>query len=137
MPKKVYDFRGKQSNISRLTRFDPEAFVHMLFYRVLIPVSIIYGIVLLASLVFSGLELAVKALTVIIWILFTPQVFETAKAVSVTGSRGMAFGHLNESYLFILRTRYSKKAGAYTLFPYLVLALWVVGFISMVAWWSI
>jgi hypothetical protein len=137
MPKKVYDFRGKQSNISRLIRFDPEAFVHILFYRLLIPVSIIYGVVLLASLAFAGLGLVAKTLTIIVWILFTPQVFETAKAISVTGSRGIAFGHLNESYRFILRTRYSKKAGGYSLFPYLILALWVIGFIFAVVWWSI
>jgi len=137
LAKKSFDFRGRASNIGRSLRFDREAFIHALFYRILIPYSIIYGLILLVGVFLRGADFLLKPLTLVEWILFTPQVYETAKAFSLIASRGQAFGHLNESYLFLVRKRYGSRSGVYRVLPYAVMILWVVGFILAAVWWSI
>jgi hypothetical protein len=133
--KRGYDFRGKQRNIFRLWGFHKSAFIHMLFYRILIPLSIIYGVTLIFSVFYAPLNLFTKWFTAVVWILFTPQVYETAKAFALINTRGLAFGRLNESYVYLLKKRYNKSAGFYATLPYIVLALWIVGFVFEVIWW--
>lgn len=137
MAESSQDFRGRLSNLLRVWRFDREAFVHALFYRLLVPYSIVYGVLLLADVFTGFLGAALRPLTLVEWILFTPQVYETAKAFSLIGSRGQAFGHLNESYLYLVRKRYGVGPGSYAVLPYLALALWLAGFALAAAWWSI
>jgi hypothetical protein len=129
--KKLKDLRGPQARISRLASFHMEAYIHMLFYRILVPLSIIYGISVLARFFVPGLGPVVKVLTLMTWILWTPQVFEVAKGLALAWSRGMAFGHLNEEFAHLYKKRYSKKPGGYIAFPYVVLVLWAVGFIVL------
>jgi hypothetical protein len=137
LAKKPYDFRGKASNIARSWRFDKEAFIHAIFYRVLIPYSIVYGVILLAGVFIRSVDFALKPLTLVEWVLFTPQVYETVKAFSLIGSRGQAYGHLNESYAYLIRKRYGSKSPIYGVLPQVVLALWVIGFVVAAIWWSI
>lgn len=137
MEKKTYDMRGRQANIARLRPFYNEGFIHMLFYRVLIFASVIYGVVLLLSLAYPQLALAAKVSTAIIWILFTPQLFETLKGFSLISSRGMAFGHLSEEYTILVRKKYGRNASVYAYVPYAAMVLWAIGFIAMLVWWSI
>lgn len=137
MAKRSHDVRGRLSNLGRVWRHDREAFVHALFYRILIPYSILYGVVLLVGVFVGGLGYLLRPLTLVEWVLFTPQVYETAKAFSLIASRGQAFGHLNESYLSLVKKRYGPKSGFYGLLPYLVLLLWAAGFVVAAIWWSI
>jgi hypothetical protein len=134
--KEIYDIRGKQASIGRLLPFYKEAFIHMLFYRILIIVSIFAGVVFLLSY-FSGLFTQLfKPLFLIVWILFTPQVFETAKGTSVIATKGFVHGDLNKSYL-TAAIKYEKhpKSTFYKFMPYAALAIWIVGFLSISAMW--
>lgn len=135
MPKKLLDLRGKQSRIFRLKSFDSEALVHVLFYRILGPVSVAYGFLLLLSLAYPPLQGYVKWLTTLVWILFTPQLFETIKAFSLISTRGLAHGRLNESFKSLVEKRYRKSPGAYQALPYAVLAVWLVGLVLQLVWW--
>lgn len=137
MEKKVYDMRGNQANIARLLGFYKSAFVHMLFYRLLIFLGIIYGIVLIASVFYSPLILAAKAFTIIIWILFMPQVFAAVKVLSLTRTRGLSFGHLGEEYTFLAKKRYKGSTALYTALPYIVLAIWIVGIAFAAIGWNV
>lgn len=130
------DLRGKQSNIFRLSRFDKEALVHVLFYRVLAPYSVIYGVILLASVFYGAMQPLAKAFTVVEWILFTPQLYESVKAFSLVSTRGLAHGHLNDSFLYVYRKRYGGSASFFAVLPYIALALWAIGFVLMIAWWT-
>ena len=134
--KKVYDLRGKQTKISRLLRFDNEAFIHLLAYRMFVFIAVIYGIVLLGSLFYGPFVLYVKILTMLSWILFIPLVFALIKVTSLVGSHGLAFGKFNSAY----RTMKMEKAGrlqvtALWLLPYLATAAWAICFFAMLKWW--
>ncbi|AFZ70714.1 hypothetical protein Calag_0991 [Caldisphaera lagunensis DSM 15908] len=133
--KKLKDLRGSQSRIFRLRSFYLEGFIHAIFYRIQIPVSIIYGIILLSWLFYPGLALTVKAFTALVWILFIPQLFESVKGLALSMSRGMVFGKLNNEYAHLYRLRYKKNLVHLRLAPYLVLAIWIIGFIAMIIWW--
>lgn len=137
MEKKLYDMRGRQVNIARLARFHAEGFVHMLFYRILVFVAIAYGFAILLSLVAPELAFPVKILTVLVWVFFTPQVYEAAKSLTIISTRGLAFGHLSEEYKFMMKSRYKKRGGAFSVVPYCAMVVWALGFIAMLAWWNI
>ncbi len=137
MEKKLYDMRGKQANIARLARFHMEGFLHMLFYRILVFLAIFYGIVVLLFFIFPQLSFSVKALTAVVWIFFTPQVYEAAKSLAIVSTRGLAFGHLSEEYRFMMRSKYGKTGGIFNAVPYGALAVWAIGFIAMLMWWNI
>ena len=134
--KKTYDMRGRETSIARLSSFYPEGFIHMLFYRILIFVSVIYGIVLLLSLSDAQLAYAAKALTAAVWVLFTPQLYESAKGFAMIASRGLAHGHLSGEYTHMMKTKYGKSAAAFLIVPYLAMILWIAGFAAMLLWWS-
>ncbi len=147
--KKLMDLRGPQRRIGRLVPFLFEGWLHMLFYRIMVPLAIVYGLAIIAYLELTeaeGLEageaavpgpwgVALKVLTIIVWVLWTPQLFEVAKGLSLAWSRGMAFGHLNKEFAALYRKRYKKHSGAYTAFPYVVLALWIAGFVILLVRW--
>ncbi|MEM4102058.1 MAG: hypothetical protein QXN78_01430, partial [Conexivisphaerales archaeon] len=76
------DMRGSQSRIARLASFYIEGFVHMLFYRILVPISIVYGALVIAWIFYPQLGLTVKAITAVVWVLFAPQIFETVKGLA-------------------------------------------------------
>lgn len=137
MEKKTFDMRGKQSNIARLSHFHAEGFVHMLFYRVMIFLSIFYGLVVLLSFQYPYLGFAVKPLTVLVWFFFTPQVYETAKGFALIQSKGLALGHLSEEYTTMMKNKYKKGGGIYQIVPYVTLTVWAIGFIAMLFWWQI
>lgn len=137
MEKKTFDMRGKQKNIARLRHFDTEGFIHMVFYRALIFYSIIYGILLLGSLVYAQLAPYSKPLTIIFWILITPQLYETVKAFSLISSRGLAFGHLSKEHVYLMKSKYSKTGSVYIIIPYVAMFFWAIGFVALVLWWSI
>jgi len=136
MPKASRDLRGPQVRIGRLLRFHPEAFIHVLAYRIMVPLTILFGAVVLLSVFLPGLGAVLKIFTAVIWILWTPQLFEVAKGLSLAWTRGMAFGRLNEEFAHLYRKRYGKRTGAYIAFPYIVLALWAAGFVVLLRWWQ-
>jgi hypothetical protein len=136
MPKKLLDLRGKQSRIFRLRTFDKEGLVHVLFYRLLGPVSIVYGILLLLSLGYPPAQSYAKWFTTFVWALYTPQLYETVKAFSLISTRGLAHGRLNESFKSLVEKRYMMGPGVYRSLPYIVLAIWLVGFVLQIVWWA-
>ena len=79
---------------------------------------------------------ALKIATAVIWVLWTPQLFEVAKGLALAWSRGMAFGNLNEEFAHLYRTRYGKRRGLYLSLPFIVMAVWAAGFILMIARWQ-
>lgn len=129
------DRRGPQSRIGRLRHFHMEGFIHSLFYRILIPVSIVYGGIIILWLFLPALALAVKALTAVVWVLFVPQLFEVVKGLVLARSRGMVFGRLNREFAELYRVRYGKPPAYLVAAPYIVLAVWIIGFVAMVLWW--
>ena len=132
MEKKTYDARGSIGNLGRLTAFDREAFYHLISYRLLIIASIITFALFILSLGFHALGLSWKIMLVIVWLLLTSQVYESAKAFVLVGSGGIAFGRLNESYLSSMRAG-STDPGLRVYIPYAVLLIWVIGFIIFAA----
>jgi hypothetical protein len=133
--KELHDLRGPQRRISRLLRFYPEAYIHMLFYRVAIPLTILYGLVILLFFLLPGWGLALKIFTAVLWVLWTPQLFAVAKGLCLAWSRGMAFGQLNPEFAALYRKRYSRRSGLYVALPYVVLAVWAVGFVVLILRW--
>ena len=132
MEKKTYDARGSIGNLGRLTAFDREAFYHLISYRLLIIASTITVVLFMLSFGLHSLEMTWKIMLVIVWLLLTSQVYESAKAFVLVGSGGIAFGKLNESYLSSMRSG-SKDAGFMVYIPYVVLLIWVVGFFIFAA----
>ena len=130
------DLRGPQRRIARLASFSLEAFVHVLFYRIMVPLTILYGLLIIAYLLLPGLGGALKVVTLVTWALWTPQLFEVAKGLALAWSRGMAFGRLNAEFAHLYRKRYGKKAGVYLALPFIVLAVWTAGFVVMIARWQ-
>ena len=133
--KRLEDLRGPQRRISRLLRFYPEAYIHMLFYRVAIPLTILYGLIILLFFLLPGWGLALKIFTAVLWVLWTPQLFAVAKGLSLAWSRGMAFGQLNPEFAALYRKRYSRRSSLYVALPYVVLVVWAVGFVVLILRW--
>jgi hypothetical protein len=130
------DLRGPIWRIGRLLRFYREAFIHVLAYRIMVPLSIVLGVLMLLSLFVQGLGPLLKVITAVAWALWTPQLFEVAKGLSLAWTRGMAFGRLNPEFAHLYRKRYGKRTGAFAALPFIVLALWGAGFAVMIAWWQ-
>lgn len=129
--KSIHDPRGRLSNLGRLKTFDREALVHLVSYRLLIITSLLTFFVFLASLAYPGFAPAWKLLLVLDWIFLSTQVFETLKGLALTGSGGIAFGRLNESFLSAMVEKRSRPV--YKAVPYVALAVWVAGFIVLIA----
>jgi hypothetical protein len=134
-PKKVKDLRGPQTRIGRLARFHFEGLLHVVAYRILVPLMILWALLIIAYLLVPSLGVVLKAVTAVVWVLWTPQLFEVAKGLALAWSRGMAFGKLNEEFAHLYRKRYGTKSGLKAL-PFLFLALWLIGFIIMIAGWQ-
>lgn len=134
--KRTKDLRGPQTRIGRLVKFYPGAYLHMLTFRIMVPLVILFGLVVFAYLLVPGLGMLLKISTIVMWVLWTPQFFEIAKGLSLSWSRGMAFGHMNEEFAHLYRKRYPHPMGGYLAFPYIVLALWIVGFVVMLVRWQ-
>ncbi len=137
MPQKVVlDLRGPQRRIGRLGKFYFEGFLHVVVYRIQIPLTILYALAILAYLLWGGLGTALKIVTAVVWVLWTPQFFEVAKGLSLAVSRGMAYGKLNPEFADLYRKRYATRSGAALAFPWVVLAVWAAGFIVMLLRWN-
>ena len=133
--KRLTDLRGPQSRIGRLLSFYFEAYLHMFTNRIMVFLSLIYAACIAAYLLVPGLGTLLKVLTVAVWLLWTPQFFEALKGLALVWSRGMAFGHLNSEFAYLYRKHYGKRSGAYSAFPFVVLALWAAAFVVMLARW--
>ncbi len=124
--KTTYDVRGGQRNLKRQLSFNRESFIHMAFYRVLIIVSIISFFVFLLGFWFAWASRLVDYLVVLVWILFIPQIFAFLKGISMVGSKGIEFGHLNESYASALKVD-RNILFIYRLAPYITTGIFVFG----------
>ncbi len=133
--KRLKDLRGPQRRISRLLRFYPEAFLHMLFYRIAVPLTLLYALTILLYFLLPGLGLVLKISTAVLWALWTPQLFAVAKGLSLAWTRGLAFGQLNPEFAALYRKRYPRITGFYRALPYAALVLWVLGFAALLLRW--
>ena len=129
------DLRGSQTRIGRLVTFHVEGYIHVLAYRVMVPLTVLYGLLIIAYLLLPGLGAALKIVTTVVWVLWTPQLFEVAKGLALAWSRGMVFGKLNPEFAYVYRKRYGGK-GALKALPFIFLVVWAAGFIVMVARWQ-
>lgn len=129
------DLRGPQARIGRLARFHMEGFIHIVAYRTMVPLTILWGLLIIAYLLAPGLGTALKVVTAVVWVLWTPQLFEVARGLALAWSRGMAFGKLNAEFAHLYRKRYGAKNGLKAL-PFVFLAIWLAGFIVMIVGWQ-
>ena len=130
-----HDLRGPQRRIARLLTFSGEAFVHVLAYRIMVPLNIVFGAVILLSIFIGIPGTLLKVLTAVTWALWTPQLFEVAKGLSLAWTRGMAFGNLNEEFAHLYRKRYGRNTAIFTALPWVVLVLWAAGFVILLVVW--
>lgn len=133
--KNTYDLRGSQGNILRLASFDKEALLHMLFYRLMVIIAPAAALMMVYRLLLNTASFnLVNTVVLTVWIVFTPQLFATAKAFSLISSKGVVFGHLNESFL---NSRIKKKRiyAVYKAIPYVVLMVWAIGFLAFLVEW--
>lgn len=136
LDKQVYDLRGRQANMGRLLGFDKEALIHVLFYRVLIIISIIAAIAFILDYLVGIPSIVFEFLFVLVWIFFTPQVYETAKGMSVIATKGFVHGYLNKSYLATVDKLGKHKFELfYKLIPYTTLAVWMAGLVALSYMW--
>ncbi|MGO9412329.1 MAG: hypothetical protein ACLQCB_16435 [Spirochaetia bacterium] len=133
--KKVRDLRGPQTRIGRLARFHFEGYLHVLAYRIQVPLMILWGLLIIVYLLTPGLGTPLKIVTAVIWVISTPQLFEVAKGLALAWSRGMVFGKLNEEFAHLYRKRYRSKSGLKAL-PYVFLIIWAAGFVIMLVGWQ-
>jgi len=134
--KQVYDLRGKQSSILRLWRFDKGALLHMVSNRILMFFALL-GIVVLAWDMYSPVYIAglwARIVILVVWLLFTPQLFGTFKVFSLISSKGAVFGHMNE---FFVKTSMKKSRVnfVYRVIPYAAIAVWLLGFVGLALVW--
>jgi hypothetical protein len=132
--KQTKDLRGPQGRIGRLVPFHFEGYLHVLAYRIMVPLMIVWAILIIAYLAAPGLGTLLKIVTAAVWVLWTPQLYEVAKGLALAWSRGMVFGKLNDEFAHLYRKRYGGKAGLRVL-PLLFLLVWAAGFVVMIAGW--
>jgi hypothetical protein len=126
MADEYLDARGRETSIFKLWKFHREGMVHMLFYRILIFVSLISAAVVAFSAVTGQYIWAAHALLLAIWLLFTPQLFGMFKVLAIGTTDGIAFGHLEKSYLSSIEKRVNRgKVDTFTLLPYLAVVVWI------------
>jgi hypothetical protein len=133
--KRLKDLRGPQRRIGRLASFTMEGYVHVLVYRIMVPLTLLYAALIIVYLAAGVPGAVLKVITAVVWVLWTPQLFEVAKGLSLAWSRGMAFGRMNPEFAALYRKRYAKRSIGYQAFPFVVLALWTAGFIIMLLRW--
>jgi hypothetical protein len=133
--KVLRDLRGPQRRIGRLLGFSFEAWIHVAAYRVQIPLSVLYALLMGVSLVVPGVDRAVEIATAVIWVLWTPQLFEVVKGLALAWSRGMAFGHMNEEFASLYRARYARHAGLLRILPFAFLVVWTAGLVVLLVRW--
>lgn len=132
MGKKTYDVRGPEANLLRQLAFNPQAFFHMLFYRILILFGLFAFAFYIFSLFFISLSSYLNYLIVIIWVLFTPQLFSLMMGLSMVMSNGFAFGHLNSSYKSLVTV--NKHANLiYRAVPFIGLVFWIAALVWFVS----
>ncbi len=129
------DLRGPQRRIGRLIPFHLEGYIHVLFFRIMIPLMFLWALLIIAYLIVPGLGMAMKVATAVIWVLWTPQLFEVAKGLALAWSRGMVFGKLNPEFAYLYRKRYGAK-GWLAALPYAFLVVWAAAFIVMIVRWQ-
>ena len=141
--KKTNDLRGPQRRIGRLVPFHFEGYVHVLAFRILVPVMILWALLIIVYLAATAgggqasgwLGALLKVATAIVWVLWTPQLYEVARGLALAWSRGMVFGRLNEEFAHLYRKRYGAKSGLKIL-PPLFLVIWIAGFVLLMVGWQ-
>ena len=134
MNAKAHDFRGSQVRVVRVAKFKPWGFVHALFYRILIFISLVYAAALIASL-FYPLAQEVKLLTMAVWILAFPQLFEVMKALSLVSTHGRVFGRFSKEYTELIHRKRRLTDAAFLILPYASAAVWILFFAVMLTRW--
>ncbi len=132
--KTIYDYRGGWGRLDRQLAFNDYAFVHLLFFRILVIVAIATFAVFAAGLFFQVLVAYTRYLIIAVWVLFTPQLFEVVKGLAMIGSGGVEYGHLDSSFLF---TKHESEAARieYKVLPYIVLSFWIGGLATLIFMW--
>ena len=133
--KVLRDLRGSPGRFARLLGISFEGWLHVVVYRIQVPLSIVYALTVIASFLVSGLGVVIKVFTAVIWVLWTPQLFEVVKGLALAWSRGMAFGHMNPEFASLYRSRYARHAGILRVLPPLFLVAWAAGLVVLLVGW--
>ena len=113
-----------------LRRYHFEGWVHFVSYRAAILSSITVSLVILAYLLGLASWFDVKRFLNGYWIILTPLFYFVVKGTLLALSKGVTSSSLAETALEILREKYRfRYIGLLTLF-YVLLILWVAGFIA-------
>lgn len=108
----------------------------MLFFRLLIFVALVCAAAIFLYYLGFIKIIIVNALIVVVWVLFTPQVFQAARVLSLIQTEGRASDQLNKTFLSTVRKRMSSAQKAmyvfYSSFPYAVLVVWIAALVAYV-----
>ncbi len=124
----------KNINRQDLKRFDLEAFIHILFYRIAVIYAIFNSIVIILNVLGIISDLGLKISLAILWVLLTPSFYELNKGMVMAITRGLAFGHIAENLREILSRKYGGNLYLYKSLVYISLAIWILGFILFIAY---
>jgi hypothetical protein len=136
--KHIYDVRGKQSLIFRLWCSDREALLHAATYRAAMIVAAFAVVAMVVGIYSYGnpLTSVSEKLIFCVGLLMTPQIFESFKAMIVIITKGVVFGKLNPSFL-----KFGVKRSAiyplYSLVPYIVTVVWLIGLVWLGILWAV
>ena len=119
---------GGGVNRQELARYDLEALVHVYAYRALVIYSLAYFVILLLGLTSSIPYYVVKAATVVMWAISTPSFYELVKGFALVRTRGLAFGHLPESFREVLARRVGMLP-VYRALPGAAMVIWAAGLV--------
>ena len=122
----------KNINKQDLKRFDIEAFIHILFYRIAVIYAIFNSIIIFLNLIGVVSDLGLKISIALLWILLTPSFYELNRGMVMAITRGLAFGHIAENLRDLLLKKYGSKVLFYRSLVYIALILWVGGFILFI-----
>lgn len=111
-------------------RYHLEGWVHVTTYRVAIAYSIVVALIALLYLLGVASWATVKLSLVVYWLILTPLFYFVVKGTLLALSRGVISSSLAETALEMLRERYRfRYIGMLALF-YILLILWVLGFLA-------
>jgi hypothetical protein len=113
-----------------LRRYHLEGWVHVTTYRVAIAYSIVIALITLLHLLNVISWAIVKILLIMYWFVLTPLFYSVVKGTLLALSKGVISSYLAETVLKMLRERYRFRYVSMLALFYILLILWVLGFIA-------
>jgi len=124
-------------NRQDLRRYDIEAWLHVMFYKISSVFSIAEAIAAIAYLLLPSptTKTLFGVLTLVFWALLTPSFYELSKGFLMIYSRGAAYSHIAENIRERLLKRYSVRARVSTAALYILIIVWILAPIALILGW--